>query len=192
MFSVRVRGAVLAAVSVSVFVLLSAGCSASPDGTTRRARNDRPRRVKQRLVDEAFQKLASGPQRARTGPGSVDTLKAVENLIRDLAKYDVDVLREVVKRVEAAPIDQRITLEDNILVLNRYIFNVPADAQIFHAYLARLDARDALWPWVVEKGGDLRLAYTPSVYSGPPPEILMEFDYYRKEYGIRKIKSNNP
>jgi len=133
--------------------------------------------------------------------------RQIADTLRELSRYRLKELREVMRHVDARSAYPRVDADDvvdNAVLLNRYVFNVPRvlaispssvddwDRRPLRAYvIAQPNGKktvDPLFPLSTDGRGRL---FLPQELPCRPIgshgfSVLKEFDYLRKHYGVRR------
>ena len=125
--------------------------------------------------------------------------KMIMASMKELSKYDLDLLREAIKRYTSGDGRYSSAADARLYLLNRYIFNIAAGipmgsmwsfAAFRPAYAKGLPGHaighDELWPLSVDAEGNLVLTGSFRGYLGEEFQPLSEFDDFRKEFGVRR------
>src|SRR5262249_11852401 len=158
------------------------------------AREDRVRRAVRDLLDVPswlFSFRKSDPQ----------VRSEIIRTTTRLGKYDLDVLREAVVRVLALQGNDLHALCNlqRIYILNRCLLGAPAWVPErenrfgeFHGAPHRNGNWNLLWPVAIDRRGRLSLVGVCGPGTAKDPDVLGEFDYFRKKYGLRRSDTRSP
>jgi hypothetical protein len=147
-----------------------------------------------KAVNEIVKKLdGCSPSWVDIKADDINQRSKVLDCIKQFSRYDLDILQKALEQyVSIKRKENRIIDCDNIYILNRYIFNVPARIPLgspgfasFSGGPADSNGIDELWPLSFNDKGNLVLTGVCHGYFGPAYLPVEEFKYFRKNYGIR-------
>jgi hypothetical protein len=147
-------------------------------------------------VRRVFMLLTSSPKWFETDSDDEFTRRVIIEYLEQIAVFDINIIRQAVEmHVNYMKEDKEYVYRmSRIFVLNRYIFNIPANTKLTHPNGGWIlpensnSQMDMLWPLSESKDGKLQLTGTAIFYVGPVFDALKEFDSFHKIYGIRKKK----
>jgi hypothetical protein len=119
--------------------------------------------------------------------------QALEHIVQSLVKTKLDVIRSgmelYIQLSREAPGQFDIPEMSRLFVLNRFLFDVPAEAPLgsirlfggWDGIVVRPGVISPLWPWRVVRGRK-QLVGVFSGYAGDEYLALQEFDYFRERF----------
>lgn len=138
-------------------------------------------------------------------------VRSIEDTMRRIARYPSGSIRAAMKELH-----QKYTLgtrgtrgldvDAKLFLLNKYLFDLPEtvrrDSRHFAYFLTGWagmpmtgdpntpkdsDKAFVRWPWRAGRDGQWHLTGRTTIYMGPPYRPLRMFDYFRREFGRRKV-----
>ncbi|MGC4073936.1 MAG: hypothetical protein QM760_15790 [Nibricoccus sp.] len=153
------------------------------------------------VVDEVFTLLTSTPSWPLLDVGDEEKRKQIDRVYIEISRYDSAAIRVAMEKyihcsteIEKHNVKHSFSVF-NLMVLNRFVFNVPEriskeEAGKLPFYLGMAAPQDdksihLLWPLVVTK--DMGVVLREQFYArgGPLPDPLGEFDVFGKAFGRR-------
>ena len=150
-------------------------------------------------VTTVSEQIRECPPWARITPGDIATQRRLIKCMEELSAENTSTLRQAIEKIiEEGPAENNDPFDEwsRLYVLNRFLFNVPrksklADAKFFggwHGVPQDGIYIDLLWPLRIDSSGLIELVGTTKMYTGPPYQPLLEFDYFNHRFGRRKAK----
>jgi len=112
--------------------------------------------------------------------------------LNKIAENDIGQIRESVRSLLAVK-DQDTSIDAQIFLLNRFLFQVPErsaiDGRLFGGWVGPTihdGMLNRLWPFSYDSHNNLRLTGSFQGYFGPRYNGLSEFDYFYDKFGLRE------
>ncbi len=150
------------------------------------------------MIDKIVKTIETCPAWTQLKEDDVENRNKIMASMKELSKYDLDLLREAIKRYVSRP-ENELNLDANscFFVLHRYIFDVPAVEVPVGSFrsgwgwlFGDSTGVTAVWPLSVDAEGNLVLTGSFHGYSGEEFQPLTGFDYFKKNFGVRREPGN--
>ena len=153
---------------------------------------------REREIEEVVFIIEKSPLWTRLEKKS-DEEKSLLDAMEKISQYNVEIIREAAIRYlknNSKNFYEVMGVESRIYILNRYLFKAPESALFAKGTFGGWEGVPIsnkeinwLWPLAYNSDGRLYIEGKYKGYSGPPYQAMKEFDYFYKNYGLRK-KSN--
>jgi hypothetical protein len=157
----------------------------------------RPGDVSPSAIQEALTAISDCPAWSELQPGDAVTQRRIMACLTALRGYDLAVLGAAIGTyVTKLKREERYTVAamSRLYVLNRYLFDVPERVPVgtrgfagFKGVPSDAGGIDELWPFSRTPHGGLVLTGQFKGYNGEDYLAVEEFDYFRHQYGLRKL-----